>query len=65
MTKHLKFYQQLDLAGGSAGNKWTLVSLEQLGLHLPSQSQRGGKAGWTKATYPGPLLSLLPVLPAP
>ena len=33
MTKHLKFYQvlNLDQAGESAGDKWVLVTLEQWG----------------------------------
>lgn len=33
ITKHLKFYQvlNLDQAGESAGDKWVLVTLEQWG----------------------------------
>lgn len=33
MTKHLKFYQELNLdqAGESAGDKWVLGTLEQWG----------------------------------
>lgn len=69
MTKHLKFYQELNLnqaenLQGTSGS-WLLWSSGVEGVPLPTPSPSEGKEGWTEATHPGHLLSLLPVVQAP